>query len=126
GGRDRCADRRRRGRCRTGDPALRAARRHAAGDRPAPGADAPVPRDGIAGRRGRCVTLALGVLLGTGVCLIASPWLWPADAGRSVVPGPAERVRGWLARAGFERVPIAVFAVLCAALGAATGSVVGA
>ncbi|MBX3194574.1 MAG: type II secretion system F family protein [Microbacteriaceae bacterium] len=72
------------------------------------------------------MTLALGVLLGTGVCLVASPWLWPTAAGRAGSPGPAERVRGWLARAGFERVPVAVFVVLCTALGVAAGSVVAA
>ncbi|MGN6502328.1 MAG: type II secretion system F family protein [Pseudolysinimonas sp.] len=72
------------------------------------------------------MTLALGLLLGTGLVLIASPRLWPvaSDGGRG--PGAHERMQGWLARAGLERVPPGVFLVVSAIGGVAVGGAVAA
>jgi tight adherence protein B len=68
------------------------------------------------------MTLALGVLLGTGLCLVASPWLWPAGTAPTRTSA-TERLQGWLARAGWERVPPAMFVVLSAAIGLAIAAV---
>jgi tight adherence protein B len=68
------------------------------------------------------VTIALGLVLGIGVVLVVSPGLWP--------PGPADphtdagaRMRGWLAEAGFDRVPPAAFVVVVLSAAAAAGGV---
>jgi tight adherence protein B len=67
---------------------------------------------------------ALGLALGAGLVLIASPWLWPG--GDSHGGDLVERTRGWLTRGGAERVPVSVFAVLSIAGGVAVGAVVAA
>ncbi|HWM34399.1 MAG TPA: type II secretion system F family protein [Pseudolysinimonas sp.] len=69
------------------------------------------------------MSVALGVLLGIGVCLIAAPRLWPTVATRS--PAPA-RLRGLLARGGWDRVPPSVFVVLSALLGLAASAMLAA
>lgn len=71
------------------------------------------------------MTVALGLLLGVGLLLIASPRLWPRDAGgRSarVMPGWS-LLRDRLAQAGLPDVPPALFAALAAVLGVAAGAV---
>ena len=69
------------------------------------------------------MTLALGMLLGVGLCLIASPRLWPT--ARTTADRP-DRLRGLLARGGWERVPPAVFVVLSVLLGVAVAAVTAA
>jgi tight adherence protein B len=69
------------------------------------------------------VTVALGLMLGAGLLLVASPRLWPRSTS-SRGPGPIDRMRGWLARAGLDRVPPAVFVVVSMAGGAAVAGVV--
>jgi tight adherence protein B len=71
------------------------------------------------------VIIALGVLLGIGLCLVAAPWLWPAGAARPR-PSATQRLAGWLARGGWERVPPGVFLVLSAATGVAVAAVAAA
>lgn len=63
---------------------------------------------------------AIGVMLGLGMLLVFSPLLWPrgvrprvAATGRSRL----ESLQTHLALAGFERVPVVVFLVICAVLG---------
>lgn len=72
------------------------------------------------------MTLAVGLLLGTGLVLIASPRLWPVASDGTRGPGAIERMQGWLARAGLERVPPAVFLVVSAIGGVAIAGAVAA
>jgi tight adherence protein B len=69
------------------------------------------------------VTVVVGLLLGAGLLLVVSPWLWPR---RDEAPH-----RGWiakaseqLAQAGFERVPIALFSIVSVLIGVAVAGVV--
>jgi len=64
--------------------------------------------------------VALGLALGVGLVMIASPWLWPAVTS-PVRPRLNDRMLAWLAQAGFDRVPPAMFVVvsLAAAVGVA-------
>jgi tight adherence protein B len=68
------------------------------------------------------VTLAVGALLGAGLLLIASPWLWPrADAvarRRSVTSGVRER----LVQAGLGKVGTPVFVAVSILLGVVVGA----
>ena len=66
------------------------------------------------------MTIALGLLLGVGVVLVVSPWLWPSS--RSVRASGAG-IRAWLAAAGFERVPPGVFVVVALGAAIAAGAV---
>jgi tight adherence protein B len=71
------------------------------------------------------MTVAMGLILGAGLLLVASPWLWP----RRVVPtrtGWHSKARELLAQAGLERVPVTVFAIVSALIGVAVASVVAA
>ncbi len=69
------------------------------------------------------MTVVAGLVLGAGLLLIASPWLWPLNAsGRR--RGVFDRLRERLAQAGFDRVPIGVFAVVSALVGVAVAAVV--
>lgn len=70
------------------------------------------------------MNVALGLLLGVGLVLVISPRLWPAalDGHESAAAG--WRMRGWLARAGLDRVPPAVFVVASAAGGVVVAGVV--
>ncbi|CAN5495420.1 type II secretion system F family protein [soil metagenome] len=71
------------------------------------------------------MTIALGLVLGTGLALIVAPWLWPRGAGGARRgPTAEQRMRAWLARAGLERVAPAVFIVFSAAGAGAAGGVV--
>lgn len=71
------------------------------------------------------MSIVLGLLLGLGIVLCASPLLWPRDlerpASRPSTPG---RVRSTLILAGFERLSITVFSVLSALFGLAAGALV--
>jgi tight adherence protein B len=70
------------------------------------------------------VTIALGLMLGAGLTLIAAPRLWPRSTGLPRRTGAADRMRAWLARAGLARVAPEVFVVVSAATGAAVAGVV--
>jgi tight adherence protein B len=70
------------------------------------------------------VAVGTGLMLGAGVLLVASPWLWPRGAAPK-----QRRVRdGGLAvlltQAGMPRVPVAVFVALGVLLGVAVAAVV--
>lgn len=69
------------------------------------------------------MSLALGILLGLGVVLVVSPWLWPT---RDATPRPAGRVRELLVQAGLARVSVTTFAVVSVILGAVAGGLVAA
>lgn len=69
------------------------------------------------------MTAAVGLLLGTGLLLILSPRLWPADVPAS---GRGAGMSSWLARAGWERVPPPVFVAISAAFGVAVAGVAAA
>ncbi|TFB51221.1 type II secretion system F family protein [Cryobacterium tagatosivorans] len=70
------------------------------------------------------MTLVLGCLLGGGLLLVGSPFLWPARAAsaasaRSGAPG---RMRSRLAQAGFGGVPVSVFLAVSLVLGLAAAA----
>ncbi|MCU1418552.1 MAG: type secretion system protein [Schumannella sp.] len=69
------------------------------------------------------MTIALGLVLGSGLLLIASPRLWPRTPAPTR-PRSVDRMRAWLARAGLDRVPPAVLVVVSAAGGAALAGIV--
>ncbi len=69
------------------------------------------------------MTVALGVLLGAGLLLVASPWLWPRRAA-AVRRGWEARAREQLAQAGLERVTVTVFVIVSASIGVAVAAVV--
>lgn len=71
------------------------------------------------------MSVAWGLIIGIGVMLIASPWLWPA-ADPASRPGVQTRMASWLAQAGFDRVRPAVFVVVSAAAGVAAAGVTAA
>ncbi|MFC5501095.1 type II secretion system F family protein [Lysinimonas soli] len=64
------------------------------------------------------MTIAVGLLLGAGLVLALSPWLWPVmrrhDPHRT---GPLEGIRTRLRQAGLGRVPVGVFIVVSVLLG---------
>ncbi|WP_111719333.1 type II secretion system F family protein [Homoserinimonas sp. OAct 916] len=63
---------------------------------------------------------AIGVMLGLGMLLVFSPLLWPRGVrprAAATVRSRLESLRTHLALAGFERVPVVVFLVICAVLG---------
>ncbi|TFB64586.1 type II secretion system protein F [Cryobacterium sp. Hz7] len=67
------------------------------------------------------MTLALGALLGTGLLLVAAPFLWPRTRGkaRSCTPG---RLRKNLAQAGLGSLPLPAFVALSVVLGLAVSA----
>ncbi|TFB57372.1 type II secretion system protein F [Cryobacterium sp. TMT1-62] len=67
------------------------------------------------------MTLALGALLGTGLLLVAAPFLWPRTRGkaRSRTPG---RLRANLAQAGLGSLPLPAFVALSVVLGLAVSA----
>jgi len=67
------------------------------------------------------VSVAFGLLLGAGLVLMMAPRWWPAGVAR---PVRRDRVRGWLARAGLDRVPTALFVVISVLAGLAVAGVV--
>jgi tight adherence protein B len=66
------------------------------------------------------MTVVLGLLLGAGLVLIASTWLWPRTAAVSRRPA-GDGMRARLVQAGLGEVPVTVFVVVSVvlALGAA-------
>lgn len=68
----------------------------------------------------------LGVLLGVGLVLAASPLLWPRRTAVGPAPRPAllDEIRDRLVRAGLERVPLGAFTVICAVVALACGALV--
>jgi tight adherence protein B len=69
------------------------------------------------------VSLVLGCLLGAGLLLVASPFLWPAKP-REVERAARGRMRPLLNQAGLDRIPIAVFALSCGCSAVVAGAVV--
>jgi tight adherence protein B len=69
------------------------------------------------------MTIVVGLVLGTGLVLVAAPWLWPrgATAGRRRA---GVRVRERLAQAGLERVPVGAFTAVSVLIGIAVAAVV--
>jgi tight adherence protein B len=69
------------------------------------------------------MTIVVGLLLGAGLLLVASPWLWPR---RDPAPqrGWTAKAREQLAQAGLERVPVALFVLVSALIGGALAGVV--
>lgn len=66
------------------------------------------------------MTVAVGVLLGAGVLLSLSPWLWPRSATVGIRRrDPLERVRERLRQAGLGQVSAAVFVVVSVLFGVA-------
>jgi len=71
------------------------------------------------------MTLIWGLLLGVGVLLAASPFLWPAGEGRAATePGPFAPVRVRLVQAGLGRVTPLTFLVVSVLIGVVGGAVV--
>ncbi|MCR8671279.1 hypothetical protein NWP09_09020, partial [Agrococcus sp. HG114] len=58
------------------------------------------------------MTWLLGSLLGLGLVLAVSPWLWP-KRGRHVDPRAAGRLRDRFALAGLDGVPSLALAAVC-------------
>ncbi|GAB3616743.1 hypothetical protein GCM10027416_13000 [Okibacterium endophyticum] len=70
------------------------------------------------------MTWVLGCLLAAGALLTVAPWLWPR--GRATVTASSGRRRPLaekLARAGFARVPVAMFVVVSVLVAAVAGAV---
>ncbi|PJJ62375.1 type II secretion system F family protein [Compostimonas suwonensis] len=63
------------------------------------------------------MTLVLGCLLGAGLSLVASPFLWPRRARDTVRRARPSALREALSLAGLPRMPIALFLALSAAVG---------
>lgn len=69
------------------------------------------------------MTVVAGLVLGAGLLLIASPWLWPRDAvGRR--RGRGDRLRERLAQAGLHGAPVSVFAAVSGLTGISVAAVV--
>ncbi|WBU38195.1 type II secretion system F family protein [Homoserinibacter sp. YIM 151385] len=65
------------------------------------------------------MSAGLGLVLGVGVLLCASPLLWPGDSGASRLLSRLERgMRDRLAQAGLARVRLGVLAIVCLLAGA--------
>lgn len=69
------------------------------------------------------MTIALGLILGGGVLLAASPWLWPAT-GDARARGALEWMTTWLGQAGIDRVTPVAFVAVSVSAGVAVGGVV--
>ncbi|MFT4124577.1 MAG: type II secretion system F family protein [Microbacteriaceae bacterium] len=69
------------------------------------------------------MSVALGILLGIGLVLALSPWLWPH---RDAAPVRGGRLRELLLRAGMPRVTPAAFALVSLVLGTVAGGLVAA
>jgi tight adherence protein B len=70
------------------------------------------------------VTVALGLLLGIGMLLAASPLLWPAGGAIADRPTMTSRARQRLAQAGLPGVGLSTVAVVSIILAVAAGSIV--
>jgi tight adherence protein B len=70
------------------------------------------------------VTLAVGLALGVGLVLVASPWLWPArEGGVSGRPRALDGLRDRLRQAGLGQLSAGALLVVCAALGVVAGAI---
>lgn len=69
------------------------------------------------------MTVIAGLALGTGLLLVASPWMWPKQPG-SARRGWLEKAREQLTQAGLERVPLSVFVFVSVLIGVAVATVV--
>jgi len=69
------------------------------------------------------MTVVAGLVLGAGLLLVASPWMWPR---REAPPrrGWHDRAREQLVQGGLERVPVALFAIVSALVGVAVAGFV--
>lgn len=69
------------------------------------------------------MTIVVGLVLGTGLLLVAAPWLWPrgAVAGRRRM---GVKLRERLAQAGLERIPVGAFTAVSVLIGIAVAAVV--
>lgn len=73
------------------------------------------------------MTIALGLLLGAGLVLVLSPWLWPRSPAALARPrGPLDGLRERLRQAGLGQVSAAVFVIVSALFGIAVLAVVSA
>lgn len=72
------------------------------------------------------MTWILGIVLGVGLLLIASPWVWPrpADGRPGAGTRPISALRTRLVQAGLGQVSVPVFLIVSALLGLATGALV--
>ena len=73
------------------------------------------------------MSVAVGLLLGLGLLLAASPWLWPVAAGSQAASSqtpdsPLEGMRARLRQAGLGQVPLALLVVVSALLGIAAAA----
>ena len=66
----------------------------------------------------------LGLLLGAGVLLVASPWLWRRDGADRARPVSVRRMSDRLAQAGLDRVRPSVVVAVSVVVGGAAASVV--
>ena len=66
------------------------------------------------------MSLILGGMLGLGVLLVLSPWLWPARPTEGSKPPPFESARDSLSLAGLGGVSLPVVVVVCLLLAAVT------
>jgi tight adherence protein B len=70
------------------------------------------------------MTLAFGLILGTGLVLVGSPWLWPALASTGPRPfDPLEALRVRLRQAGLGQLSAGVLLIVSVLLGVATVAV---
>ena len=68
------------------------------------------------------MTLAVGLVLGAGLVLVASPWLWPARTQPEArASGPLEALRVRLRQAGLGHLSAGAVLVVSVALGVVTG-----
>jgi tight adherence protein B len=70
------------------------------------------------------VTLAAGLLLGAGLLLVVSPFLWPRSASRLPRPAVLDGLRTRLAQAGLGRVAVGVPIAVSVLAGLALGAIV--
>jgi len=70
------------------------------------------------------MTIAAGLLLGAGLLLVASPWLWPRTAPAAPRRPLLDGMRQRLAQAGLGRVAVGVPLALSVLAGLAAGAVV--
>ncbi len=69
------------------------------------------------------MTFVLGCLLGAGLLLLASPFLWPAGRGGLVIRLSAvANMRARLAQAGLDAVPVPAFVAISVILGIASAA----
>jgi tight adherence protein B len=70
------------------------------------------------------MSLALGLLLGVGLVLAASPLMWPARDGNTARRSATARAREVLVQAGMARVGLGTIAVVSVILGVASAALV--